>query len=269
MTRSPRTADLRSADDPSNCCVRAHASRRRVRSAALLMLLAATVAVAPTPLGAQASAGAESALLVARRYLESLRVADWRGAARLLDQRVVRLELSETLLGFERAEVWPMPELVAPPGDTQSVAHVETFRRRTRATSSLFAGAETRDALRALSLEEASVRWLQLLDPRIRAAEFNRRGFCAPGEHVEAPPVDARRILGAIPVNDTLVYVVTMPAGVEGRRIPSAIGVDPDLTNARPATIPVLRVDGAWRIRSFLNVDRQDRTKAECVADTR
>lgn len=60
-----------------------------------------------------------------------------------------------------------------------------------------------------------------------------------------------------------------MPAGVERRRIPSAMGVDPDLTSATPATIPVLRVDGAWRFRSFLEVDLRGRKNAECGPVTR
>lgn len=235
----------------------------------MLTVLAATVAVAPSSLGAQANAGADSALLVARRYLERLRVADWRGAAALLDQRVVRLALTESMLGFERAAVWPMPELVAPAGDAQAAEEMEVVRRRSRSATSPFAGATTLEALRALTVEEASVRWLQLLDPRTRAGELNQRGVCLPGEHVEAKPFDARRILGAVPVNDTLVYVVTMPALAGGRPIPPVMGVDPDVSRATPETIPVLWVEGAWRIRSFLEVDLRRRTDTECVPDRR
>jgi hypothetical protein len=56
---------------------------------------------------------------------------------------------------------------------------------------------------------------------------------------------------------------------VAGRRIPSVIGVDPEITRAAPSTIPVLRVDGAWRIRIFRAFDMPDGLLAECVPDRR
>jgi hypothetical protein len=194
---------------------------RRIRRAAVVIVYLTAVAIA-APAGAQAPArnplaNADSVRSVADFFFRAVADERWDVAASFIDTSTVRRFVLQRLR-WQTASPPPREPTIDDfmrddPAKPRVVAEYELKRFRERSAQVVdnpitfeFAGVKSLDELGALGAREATSRFLQAQDDRLRLREMARKAGCP--ESPITGPFMVHRILGAVLAADTVAFVL-------------------------------------------------------------
>lgn len=223
----------------------------------------------------------DTAVALVTDYFLLLERRDWRGAFRLLDTLSLRATLDRQLA--DRRLLAEFALRPAPTGDAGTRRNPSLTRMAALALSvpvspprDLLAMLEApliqelSDAqLHALPVATFAALLLEGRDPRTRHLSLNRLAFCRTGSSVRPEPWMAARVLGAVPVDDSIYFVAYVQAAGGARpRAP----IVPDAVTDEPrgdlSTLVAIRTHEGWRLRPLEN-DRRVGVMPRCVRDSR
>ncbi|MBK6841075.1 MAG: hypothetical protein IPG88_01935 [Gemmatimonadetes bacterium] len=223
----------------------------------------------------------DTAVALVTDYFLRLERRDWRGASRLLDTLSLRATLDRQLTDrrlLAASALRPVPTADAGTGSTPSLTRAAASargvplsqRRDVLAILEAPLIQELSDAqLHALPVATFAALLLEGRDPRTRHLSLNRLAFCRTGASVRPEPWMAARVLGAVPVDDSIFFVAyAQAAGGERPRAP----IVPDAVTDEPrgdlSTLVAVRTHQGWRLRHLEN-DQRVAVMPRCVRDSR
>jgi hypothetical protein len=239
-----------------------------VFSAAIVALAVVARAGTAQPTTRHRQSHPDSVRVTADLFFRAVADERWDVAALLTDTNAVRQLVLQRLQW--RTEFVPHELTIADfmrddPAKPRAVAEYELkrFRERmaeppTNPIAFEFSGVKSIDELAALSAHEATARFLQAQDDRVRVREMARKSGCP----AFSRPFAVQRILGVVLVSDTVAFVLHEEGDVEASRAT-------ELAVSGPSVMQLRLRAGAWQIRPGYDLLRQlTRTVASVSCDS-
>lgn len=201
------------------------------------------------------------AVEVAAEYFARLEQKDWRGAAALFEPRALSALRDREVSAISWREANPPPPIpstasllrrdssISPELAAAMVQQARYARRRTPIASAPFLSMRSAEEIRALSLDDAGALLLQGYDPRVRHLAQNAIEACGPRASARPGTWARPRVLGAVPVHDSLYFVVYRDDTRPARPVPPVIGVRDFEEEPMLRTIVAVRTVRGWRVR--------------------
>lgn len=215
----------------------------------------------------------DTAVALVTDYFLRLERRDWRGASRLLDTLSLRATLDRQLTDrrlLAASALRPVPTADAGTGSTPSLTRAAASPRDLLAMLEAPLIQELTDAqLHVLPVATFAALLLEGRDPRSRHLSLNRLAFCRTGSSVRPEPWMAARVLGAVPVDDSIYFVAyVQAAGGERPRAPIVPEAVTDEPRGDLSTLVAVRTHQGWRLRHLEN-DQRVAVMPRCVRDSR